>query len=571
MCSGADRRVWPGAILACAATALSLRLLLRPVLAHPTRLLGGVDSEAPAHVHWLAAALAGLLRHGPFTISTDPTGQGATDALMDPASALLMAPVSALAGAGVEGFSIAWNALPALGLLLSALGTWIWARAWLGDRDPSAWGAGLAGALAGCSLWALHQVEVGRSECFLYPAFALHGGLLFAALRRGGFARWAGAAASLVLMAWCGLSTLPLLLMMQVAVIAWALARVPSLRRALAGLAGLTALGAVACLPMLLALGAHPPPSMASLDARVAGPSARLEALVVGQADLLQGLPGYEVMPWLGWALVIGAAMAALRWRQARLPALLVLLLLSVCAGPRPTIGQSALYAPAALLEALPGPIGLVRGWVRLMGMLVPMVAVLAAAAVVRRPWLAIVLALAGLGEAAARAPHARSTMSLAPPRQAASLDDRGVRYLELPRDRLALARRSLVRPGASDPWNPQLDQGLISMLDTHVPNLPQQFDRDEAPSLTDAEALDLRQRVAKLQGLGLHGLLLRDHSLVPGTSDRARLVLDAIACPPSSPQSSYWSLPPMGGGACGATPEPHPPGRVRRSLGEEP
>jgi len=561
----AERQLIPGALLACAATVTSLLLLLRPVLAQPTLLLGSADSEAPAHVHWLAAALSGLGAHGPFQLSATPTGLDASDALMDPASVLLMAPISALAGGGIEGFGLAWNALPALGLLASALGAWIWARAWLGDEDPGAWGAGTAAALAASSLWALHQLEVGRSECFLYPAYALHGGLLFAALRHGGWQRWLGAGLSLLLVTWCGLSTVPLLLLLEAAVLAWALPKAPSLRRAIAGLAALGAVGVGACLPMLWALRTHPPPSMANIDARVPGPAARLEALVGGQGDLLQGLPGYEVMPWLGWALVVGAVLAALRWRQARLPALLAAVLLSICAGPHPTLSDVGLVGPAALFEALPAPVGLVRGWVRMMGMLVPFVAVLAAAAVVRRPWLAVGLVVLGIGEAALRAPKARSTMSLAPPRFAEQIQGRGEAALELPRDRLALARRALLGPSDPDPWDPRLDQALMVLLDASVSNLPQQFDREPEQPVYDGELGDLRRRASKLRKLGVHGLLLRDHSLVPGAEDRARALLDVIACPPSAAIPGYWSLPVGHGQECLAPTHE----RRRRSLGD--
>ena len=565
MPSGAERHPVPGAALACVGTVLSLWLLLRPVLSHPSHLLGGADSEAPAHAHWLAAGMAGLLRHGPFVISTSPSGLEATDALMDPGSLLLMAPVWFLAGGGVEGFGLAWNALPTLGLVFSAVGAWIWARAWLGDDDPGAWGAGAAAALAASSLWALHQLEVGRSECFLYPAYALHGGLLFAALRRGGRWRWAGAAASLPLMAWCGLSTVPLLLLLEAAVVAWALRAAPSRRRAAAGLAAVAVVGAAACLPMLLALQAYPPPSMASIDARVPGPAGSLEALVFGQADLLQGLPGYEVMPWLGWALVIGAVLAALRWRRAQLPALLAVALLTVCAGPHPTLGHTGLVGPAALFEALPAPLGLVRGWVRMLGMLVPFVAVLAAAAAARRPWLAIGLVLLGLGEATLRAPRARSTMSLDPPRVAEQIRARGEAALELPRDRLALARRALLGPGDPDPWDPRLDQALMVLLDASVSNLPQQFDQEPDEPVYDGELGDLRRRTTKLRKLGLHGVLLRDHSLVPGAVERAEALLNVLACPPTQSIPGYWRLPLEDSGECPA-PEHE---RRRRSLGD--
>ncbi len=560
----------PGALLAAVASAVSLWLLLRPVLgSFGTALLGSADSEAPAHVHWLAAALAGLWRHGPLVLSANPSGLEATDALMDPSSVLLIAPASLLTGGGLEGFTVGWNLLPALGLLASAVGAWIWARAWLGEDDPGAWGAGTAAALAAGSIWALHQLEVGRSECFLYPAFALHGGLLFAALRRGGAWRWAGAAASMLPLIGCGLSSVPILLMLQAATITWGARGWAGLRRAWRGLAVLAVTGAACCLPLWLTLRAHPPPSMANLDSRVPGPSARLEGLLGLQADLLQGLPGYEVMPWLGVAVVLGLILAVVRSRRARLPALMAVLLLTICAGPHPTIGTTGLLGPAALLEALPGPVGLLRGWVRMIGMLVPLVAVIAAMAVVRRPWLAVGLVLLGLAEAAVRAPVARSTMSLVPPRHAELLRERGVVALELPRDRLALARRSLLGPWDPDPWDPRLDHALLVLLDARISNLPQQFDRtDEAP-FTEGELADLRRRMAKLRKLGLRGVLLRDHSLVPGTEDRAAVLLDAIACPAAEDRPGTWSLPEDADTPCASPDDPGHTTRRRRSLGE--
>jgi hypothetical protein len=565
-----SRRIPPGALLACAATVTSLLLLLHPVLGQPTRLLlGSVDSEAPAHLHWLLAGLRGLWHQGPFVLSASPMGLEPTDALMDPTSLLLMAPVSAAAGGGLAGATLAWNMLPALGLLGAAAGAWLWARTWLGARDPGAWGAGLATALAASSQWTLHQVEVGRSECFLYPAFVLHGALLFGALRGGGRGRWLGAGASLLLMTWCGLSSVPLLLMMELLVVAWALRARPAWRPTIAGLVAMAAVIALACVPLLLALAAHPPPSATDLEARVPGASAALRSMLTGQADLLQGLPGYEVTPWLGWALLLGAALAALRWRQARLPLVLAAVLWTVCAGPWPRLGATTLPGPAALLEALPGPLGLIRGWVRLLGMLAPVVAVLAAAAALRRPWVALALALLGLGEAAVRGAGHRGTMQLAPPAAAGQLASQGTVALELPRDRLALARRAVLGPGRPDPWDPTLDPGLMVLLDAQVGNLPRAFLRDDEPALSAEELKDLRRRMAKLRGHGLHGVLLRPHSLVPGTRERAHLLLDAIACPPSPELPDYWSLPRDAEAPCLGTATPSEPTRARRRLGE--
>lgn len=565
---GADRRSLPGALLATLVTLTSLGLLLAPVLRTPrTLLLGSADSEAPAHIHWLAASLAGLGRHGPFTLSASPSGLEATDALMDPASLLILAPVSALAGGGLEGFTLGWNLLPAAGLLISALGAWLWARAWLGDEDPGAWGAGVAASLAACSLWALHQVEVGRSECFLYPAFALHGALLFAALRRGGAWRWCGAAASLLPLIGCGLSTLPLLAVVELAVLSWGLRR-ERLRPALTGLGALAALAVAATIPLLLALRAHPPPSMDHLDSRVPGPSVALETLLLGRGDLLLGLPGYEVSPWLGWAAVIGLILAAWRWRPARRPALLALALLWVCAGPWPSLAGHRVPAPAALLEALPGPLGLVRGWVRLLGLLVPVVAVIAGAAAVRRPWIALPLAALALGEVALRDP-ARSTMSLHPPARAGVLEAGGTRSLELPRDRMALARRALIGASDPDPWDPRIDARLLATLDRHAGNLPQQFDRDRPAAPSDDALPDLRRRMAKLRELGVDGVLLREHSLVPGARDRAAALLDAIACRPTEGNPNHWSLPRGEEAQCGPDPAEEAPVGRRRSLGD--
>lgn len=563
-------RLPPGALLALVATGLSLLLLLRPVLRQPTSLLlGSADSEAPAHLHWLLAGLQGLGRHSPFVLSASPMGLEPTDALMDPGSLLLMAPINAAAGGGVTGATLAWNLLPVLGLLGAAAGAWLWARAWLGERDPGAWGAGLAAALAASSLWTLHQVQVGRSECFLYPAFALHGGLLFAALRRGGTWRWLGAGASLLVLAWCGLSSLPLLLLMELMVVAWALRGRPPVRRAVGGISAMAAVGVCACLPLLMALGAHPPPSASDLEARVPGASASLRTMFMGQADLLQGLPGYEVGPWLGWALLLGAVLAALRWRPARLPLLLAALLWAVSAGPWPRVGTATIPGPAALLEALPEPLGLIRGWVRLLGMLAPVVAVLAAAAALRRPWVALALALLGLGEATLRSMGPRDTMALAPPTTAAQLRSQGAQALELPRDRLALARRAVLGPGQPDPWDPDLDPGLMVLLDARIGNLPRAFLRDEEPAFTREELRDLRRRMAKLRGQGLHGLLLRSHSLVPGTRERAHLLLDAIACSPAPTQPDYWSLPTSADAPCPENkPAPATP-RTRRGLGD--
>ncbi len=548
---------------------MGLWLMLRPLLGRTGALLGSADSEAPAHVHWLAAGLAGLWQHGPLVLSASPRGTDPTDALMDPANLLFIAPISGLRGGGLEGFAAGWNTLPVVGMLLSAVGAWIWARAWLGDRDPRVWGAGLAAGLAACSLWALQQIEVGRSECFLYPAFALHGGLLFSAIRRGGRYRWLGAGASMALLVGCGLSTLPLLLLGQAAVFVWARWGAPERTRPWLGLASLVGVGAALCLPLYLAMIRHPPPSMDHLEGRVSGPSVRLEQLLWGSGDMLAGLPGYEVSPWLGWALVLGVALAALSWRPARLPALLLVALLTVCAGPNPTLLGAVLVGPSALLEALPGPVGLVRGWVRLAGMLVPMAAVIAAAAVVRRPWLAGMLLLLGLGEAVWRSPPARSTLSLAPPERAALLEAQGVRWLELPRDRIALARRSLLGPAEPDAWDPQLDNDLMVLLDGRVSNLPKQFDRQQVPEFTPDELRDLRRRVAKLHKHGLHGVLLRDHSLVPDTAERAGQLLDAIACPPGGDSPGFWALPPGEHEPCGSRTAPREPTRTRRSLGE--
>ncbi len=537
----------PGAPLAVGATLASLLLLLWPVLGSPgRRLLGSMDSEAPAHLHWLAACLAGLPEHGPFVLVAHPLGLEPSDALMDPVSVLLVAPVSALAGGGTHGFSLGWNLLPALGLLLSALGAWTWARAWLKEDDPGAWGAGLAASLAACSVWTLCQVEIGRSECFLYPAYVLHGGLLFAAVRDGGRQRWVLACLALLPLIGCGVSSLPLFLTVQLAALLWALAGTgrERWRPTILGLSIVTVTAAVATVPLLTALRANPPPNLVDLGGRVPGPSPDLLDMAGLTTDLTHGLPGYELVPWVGLAVVGGAVLAAWRWKPARLPLLLLVGLWVLTAGPQPNLRGHLLWGPTALLEALPGKLGLVRGWGRMVGILIPVLAVIAAAGVRRRPAWAAVLVLLGMGEAAARRGLPGSFMSLEPPPEVALLEEQGARFLEIPTDRLALTRRLVEGPPAIDPWGSELDPGLFIYLDQHVGNLPHLFDRQSLPPVSERERGDLRRRASKLRKHGVHGVLLRSTDLVPGTIDRAHQALDPVLCQPSPKNPWYWSVP---------------------------
>lgn len=545
-----SKRRLPGVLLAVGATLASLVLLLWPVLGAPTRrLLGTVDSEAPAHLHWLAATRVGLWDHGPFVLVSHPIGVEPSDALLDPVSVLLMTPASALLGGGAAGFTLGWNLLPALGLVLAALGAWCWARAWRPD-DPGCWGAGAAAGLAACSVWTLCQVEVGRSECFLYPAYVLHGGLLFVAIRQGGWRRWVLAAASLWPLLWCGVSSLPLFFAVQLAVVAWALLGAPTGRGkpSVLGLAALAGLAIAAVLPLVYALRAHPPPSLsshASLQDRVPGPSADLLHVFGLSADLTHGTPGYELVPWLGLAVLLGGLLAAWRAPGARGPLALLLLLWVFTMGPEPTLRGAALWGPTALLEALPGPLGLVRGWGRMVGMLIPVLAVLAVEAARRRPALAITLVALGLGEAALRRMLPGSTMTLARPPEAAQLEAQGVGFIEIPTDRLALARRWLEGPScAMDPWGRELDPSLFIYFDQHVGNLPHLFARVELPPISDHERRDLRRRASKLRKHGIHGVLLRSTDLAPGTIDRAHKSLTPILCAPSDKSPWYWSVP---------------------------
>ena len=149
-------------------------LLLGPVLGAPTRrVLGTSDSEAPGHLWRFAAHLRALPHSGPWIHPYEAGTLHPGEAILTPLSLLLAWPFFALAGGGVAGVTLAWNAQLALALVVGAAGTWAFLREWLGEADPGGVAAAAGSVIVACGAYLQEMPEIGRLETlthFLYPA-----------------------------------------------------------------------------------------------------------------------------------------------------------------------------------------------------------------------------------------------------------------------------------------------------------------------------------------------------------------------------------------------------------------
>ncbi len=534
-----------GLWLGLAALVVAAAMLLGPVATAPaTRAIGNFQSEVSTHAPALAAALEGLFVHGPFLLADHPMRPHEVNgAMYEPITTLLMWPAYAVMGGGPRGFTFAWNVWHLLVLVGSSFGAWIWARAWLGEaRDPGGWGAATAMALAAGSLFLHLSPEVGRTEATNYPLYALHGGLVFRAAMSGGRGAWALAAFSAVPIVWAGGYAAVFFGIAEVLLAAWVLAATPDRRRTLVGLVGVAVVAAIAAAPLAWALEQHPYVGIVGRAESRTAPSVPLSVLFVGSESLLRELPGYEVAPFVGIITLLAAAAAIFRWRAAAWPLAAGLLLYWVAAGPEPTVGGEIAWGPAALLKALPGPTGVLRGWSRIFAFAVPFFAVGAAALTGGRAGVAVLVAAFGLAETSRSRVHPASWWSLAAPAELTALREAGERPILLPMDGLERTRRWLATPEPPDAWVLMPDHVLFRYFQDALPNEPELFrSRFNAPA-ADYEPCALLEDAVALRAAGLTSLYLRTDSLPADGYGTATRALKAVFGVPR--EQGVWHLP---------------------------
>ena len=534
------RGLWLGLVV----TLVSAGLLLSPVAADPThRILGNFQSEAATHAPALAAAVKGLFVHGPFVLAEHPLHpEEVTGAMYEPTTTLLFWPIYALAGGGATGFALAWNSWYLVVLGASAAGAWIWARAWLGDRDPHGWGAGLAMAIAASSLFVHLSPEVGRTEAGDYPLYALHGGLLFRAVRRGDRRAWGWAAASAVPVLWSGGYGSVFFAVAEPLVAVWALRETADRRGTLRGLGLVAVVAALAGLPLYLALRAHPYVGIAGRTEAHVSPSVALAVLVGQSENLLRELPGYEVAPFLGLATLALGLLSPLRLRAALPPLLAGLLLYAIAAGPHPTWGERELWGPAAVFSGVPGPAGVLRGWSRIQVFALPLFAVAAAALPRGRGFVAVLGACLALGETAWRRVSPASWWTLDEEPALVEARAKGQVPIPLPLDGIERVRRWLVPPPTPDLWVVMPDHDLFKYFQDALPNEPELFrNRFGAPAATYDPCL-LQSDAIALKQLGFTSLYLREGFLPHDGKGMATRALRAVFGAPR--EEGFWPLP---------------------------
>lgn len=541
MSASAPSRTPRGALLALAATAVAAALLLGPVATAPaTRILGRFQSEAATHAPVLAAALRGVGKHGLFVYADHPIYTDApTGAMFEPTTLLALLPTFRAAGGDFAGFALAWNVWLLGVLVATALGTWIWARAWLGERDPEGWGAGAATAIAAGSLFLHLAPEAGRTEAMNYPIWALHGGLLFHAARRGGRA-WLGPILSVVPVIWSGGYATVFFAVAEPLVALWALATFPR-RGTVVGLALVAVAAGLAVAPMALALERFPYVGVADRDASQISASVPLATLFTG-GTLLQELPGYEVAPFAGAVALLAAALAPARARAALVPFGIAAFLAWVAAGPTPTVGETGVPGPTALLGAIPGPFALVRGWSRIVAFAVPLFGVAAAGLVAGRAVPAALLAALALVETGVRtAPHS-SWWTLEHDATALALRARGEVVIDVPLDGLERTRRLLRAPTGPDPWIAMKEHVLFRYFHDTLPNEPELFRNPSAAPSQAWETCALRADAAALRAKGFTALYLRRDFLPDdGWGIAQRALRDAVG---TAREEGVWALP---------------------------
>lgn len=541
------RGFWLGLLALIASAAL----LMAPVAADPTgRILGNFQSEAATHAPVLAAAVKGLFVHGPFVLAEHPLHpEEVTGAMYEPTTTLIFWPVYALAGGGAAGFSLAWNVWHVVVLVASALGAWIWARAWLGDRDPEGWGAGLAMAVAACSLFVHLSPEVGRTEAGDYPLYALHGGLLFRAVRKNDRRAWLLAALSVIPVIWSGGYGAVFFAVAEPLVALWALREGTDRRSVMRGLAAVAGTAALAVLPLFLALRSHPYVGIAGRTEAHVSPSVALGVLVGQSENLLRELPGYEVAPFLGLATLALGLLGPLRLRAALPPLLAGVLLYWIAAGPHPTLGERELWGPAALFSGVPGPAGVLRGWSRIQVFALPLFALAAAALPRGRAAVAILGAALVLGETAWRRVQPASWWTLEQEPAIAKAIAAGRVAIPLPLDGIERVRRWLEPPPHPDLWVVMPDHDLFKYFQDALPNEPELFrNRFGAPAASYDPCL-LQADAVVLKSLGFQSLYLRERFLPHDGKGMATRALRAVFGAPR--EEGFWPLPDQVDEAC--------------------
>lgn len=470
--------------------------LLGPVLSDPTgRLLGAYASEAGAHAELLGAALAG--GHGPWRVATDPTVPDRLGAaLVDPLAAMAMWPIWAVAG-GFGGFTLAWNLLWLAALLGSAWGAWDWARACTGDE----WGAAAAATIAASSLFLVHLPAVGRMESLFYALYPLHGAALF----RG---RWLLAGLTGALFVQSGGCGALFFAMAEIPVASWVLARAPT-RGTVLGLAGVAVAAALSFWPVWSASQAFPYPAMGE---KRMGLTLHDPLGMVGLSDdLLSPNVGYEYTPWVGAAALAGALLSG------RVPAAIGVLLVVFAAGSSfQWEGGKPIPLPTTVLEAMPGPIGMVRGWPRLVAIAIPILGVAAAA----RGRLAVPLMALALVEMEARRP----------PGQSWTLGSPG--GLEFPWDARARLREWLAPAGL-----PPEIAVLFDPSDPLSPARPVRFDNFQPVEAVKVSWCTWQEAAWTLRQAGFTAVRLRTDDLDETQALRAKLALTLRLGP-------AWTLP---------------------------
>lgn len=537
----APRGLWLGIV----ATVISAGMLLSPVATAPaTRILGNFQTEAATHAPVLAAALEGLLRHGPFVLADHPLRpEEANGAMYEPITTLLMWPAYMAMGGGARGFTFAWNVWHLVVLVGSAYGAWLWARAWLGDtKDPQGWGAGAAMALTSASLFLHLSPEVGRTEASNYPLYALHGGLLFRAAMSGRRGAWALAALSAVPVVWSGGYGTVFFAIAEPLLAFWALSATPNRRRTLGGLAVVAVVAVVAAAPLIYALKLFPYVGLTTESLRSNTPSVALSVLFVGGENLLRSLPGYEVAPFVGIVTLLAAAGGLVRGRAALWPLGAALLLYWISAGPAPTFGEGAGWGPAALLGSLPGPTGMLRGWSRIVAFAVPFFAVAAAGLAGGRAAVAVLVAALGLAETAYLRPRPASWWSLETSDRLDNLRASGDRPIVLPIDGIERTRRWLEGPERPDIWKLMPEHEIFRYFQDSMPNEPELFRNKFGAPETAYEPCSLLEDAVSLRNIGFTTLYLRPEFLPQDGRGIATRALKAAFGAPRD--DGIWRLP---------------------------
>lgn len=477
MKSGSSR--WsPGLCTGVLVSLLSVAHLVWPVLAAPaSRMVGDLQTEVASHAPPLAASLQGLSRFGPFVRAEHPLAADvATAAALEPTTVLSMAPVFRLAGGGTAGFALAWNFWQVMVVAASAAGCALGARALLPRADLGGWGTGVA-MVAGANALFLHRfADAGRTEAQNYGFYALHMGLLLTAARESAGMRrrwwWVAAALSLVPTLWSGgyaavfvAFTEPLLAML-------ALSIAESRRVTWIGLGATAAVAMLAIAPLGWALHTFPYVGVAGRAATSIAPSFDLSLLLTDHFIGGRDLPGYEVPPFAGWALMASAALAVV-WggRAVRIAVAIGVICLWEASGPAPKLFDRAAWSPTTLWVAAGGPLALVRGWSRIIAFGIPFLAIAAGTAASARPRLALVTMTALLAETVARSPQRWWSLDFPPETLAISPT-----ALQIPLDTWTTTRRWLVVPPSPDPTMLSPDRPLLAWLRLVVPDEPERL-----------------------------------------------------------------------------------------------